>query len=344
MASPASHPPGLPHAVEVRAPARFHLGMFSFGDAALRAFGGTGVMLEEPATVVRVRRASAFGSSGTGAARAEGFARACAASWGLPAGTAFHVDVVAAPRAHVGLGSGTQLALAVAAGVEALAGRGAAEARGVTAEGALELVHAAGRGRRSSVGAYGFALGGLVVEAGRLGADKVAAPAGVSPLVARAAVPPAWRGVLVVERGAEGLHGAAERAAFEALAPVDRGLTAELARIALLELVPAALEGRFDAFAAAFGAYGRLAGVPFAAASRTLPFHDALERLLARVAAAGFPGVAQSSWGPAVLVCCAGEADAAGLAASLAAEGLAATHDVAVVPFAGAGARLQPIG
>lgn len=344
MAPSASHPAPSPHAVEVRAPARFHLGMFSFGDPSRRAFGGTGVMLDEPATVVRVRRARAFGSSGRGGDRAEGFARVCAASWGLPPASAFHVDVVATPRAHVGLGSGTQLALAVAAGVEALVGRAAAEARGVTAEGALELVHAAGRGRRSSVGAYGFALGGLVVEAGRLGADRVAAPAGVSPLVARAAVPAPWRGVLVVERGAEGLHGAAERAAFEALAPVDRGLTAELARLALLELVPAALEGRFAAFAAAFGAYGRLAGVPFAAASRALPFQGALERLLERVAAAGFPGVAQSSWGPAVLVCCPGESEAAGLLATLAADGLTATHDVTVVSFARDGARLQPVG
>ena len=37
-----------PRGVEVRTPARFHLGMFSFGDPRVRSFGGTGVMLEEP--------------------------------------------------------------------------------------------------------------------------------------------------------------------------------------------------------------------------------------------------------------------------------------------------------
>lgn len=333
-----------PSEVEIRAPARFHLGMFSFGDPHARSFGGTGLLLEEPATVVRVRTADAFGGDGPGGQRAAGFARVCAASWNLPGDAAFHVTVSAAPRAHVGLGSGTQLALAVAAGVEALAGRRAPDGRGFDPAQALGLVHAAGRGKRSSVGAYGFALGGLVVEAGRLGADKVAAPSGVSPLVAHVVLPEAWRGVLVIERGAEGLHGDAERAAFEALAPVDRGVSAELARLALLDLVPAAIEGRFDAFALALGAYGRLAGIPFEAASRRLPFHEAIERLLARLASLGVAGMAQSSWGPAVLAMCRSQAEAEALAAALRSEGLEQTHDLAIVRQSAGGARLHVIG
>lgn len=333
-----------PREVEIRTPARFHLGMFSFGDPAVRSFGGTGLMLEEPATVVRVRTADTFGGDGPSGERAAGFARVCAAAADLPRGTAFHVTVSAAPRAHVGLGSGTQLALAVAAGVEALAGHGSAGERGFDPAHALRLVRAAGRGKRSSVGAYGFALGGLVVEAGRLGADKVGAACGVSPLVARAVLPEAWRGVLVVERGAEGLHGDAERAAFETLAPVDRGVTAELARLALLDLVPAALEHRFDAFATALGAYGRLAGLPFAPASRRLPFHGTLERLLERLGGLGVVGAAQSSWGPAVLALCRSPEEAEALAATLRADGLGRTHDLAVVRPSASGARLRVVG
>lgn len=331
-----------PRAVEVRTPSRFHLGMFSFGDPASRSFGGTGLMLAEPGFVVRVRRADAFGGSGPLGPRGADFARACAAAWGLPRDEAFHVDVASAPRPHVGLGSGTQLALAVAAAVETLAGRAAGPERRFDRAEAVALARAAGRGRRSSVGACGFALGGLLVEAGRLGADKIAAPLEESPLVARAPLPPEWRGVLVVERGVCGLHGEDERRAFQTLAPVDRGITAELARLALLELVPAALEGRFGAFAEAFGAYGRLAGLPFRPASRLLPFHESIEAILARLAALGVAGAAQSSWGPAVLACSATEADARAVAAVLAADGMEATHDVAVVRFAGSGAVLRP--
>lgn len=335
--------PSPPVAVEVRTPARFHLGMFSFGDPASRSFGGTGLMLDEPGVIVQVRRAETFRSGGPHGDRAVAFARSCAAAWKLPAGEAFEVDVVSAPRSHVGLGSGTQLALAVAAAIEGLAVRPATRERGFDPGESLALAHAAGRGRRSSVGAQGFASGGLLVEAGRLGADKLAAPLEASPLVARAGLPGAWRGVLVVERGAEGLHGDAERRAFLALPPVDRGVTAELARIALLELVPAALEGRFDPFAAAFGAYGRLAGVPFAAASCTLPFHRSIEALLGRLAALGVRGAAQSSWGPAVLACAASHEEAEAVAGALAADGLDRTHDIAVVRFNDSGARLWPL-
>lgn len=332
-----------PRGVEVRTPARFHLGMFSFGDPRVRSFGGTGLMLAEPGIDLVATPAASFSASGPLAERAVAFARHAAASFGLPAERAFHVEVRAAPRAHVGLGSGTQLALAVTAAIEGLAVRPADRTRAFDAAETLALARAAGRGRRSSVGAYGFACGGLVVEAGRLGAGKVAAEEDESPLVARATLPAEWRGVLVVEKGAEGLQGEAEREAFRTLPPVDASVTAELSRLALLGLVPAALEGRFEAFAESFGAYGRLAGVPFAPASRGLPFHDAIESLLARLAALGFVGAAQSSWGPAVLACCRSASDADGLVRTLTAEGLARTHDLTIVPFAAAGARLRPL-
>lgn len=339
----ASTPTAPPSGVEVRTPARFHLGMFSFGDPLARSFGGTGLMLDEPGIVVRVRLAAAFAGRGPHGERVVEFARHCATAWKLRSDQAFEVEVVAAPRSHVGLGSGTQLALAVAAAIEGLAVRLAEGERSFAPPEALMLARAAGRGRRSSVGAYGFANGGLLVEAGRLGADKLAAPLEASPLTARAELPPAWRGVLIVERGMEGLHGDAERQAFLALPPVDRGVTAELARIALLELVPAALEGRFEAFAEAFGAYGRLAGVPFASASSALPFHGSIEAIIDRLAALGVRGAAQSSWGPAVLACVASEAEAEGVAAVLAADGLRSTHDLSVVGFNASGARLRPI-
>jgi hypothetical protein len=169
----ASTPTAPPSGVEVRTPARFHLGMFSFGDPLARSFGGTGLMLDEPGIVVRVRSAAAFAGRGPHGERAVEFARHCAAAWKLRSDQAFEVEVVAAPRSHVGLGSGTQLALAVAAAIEGLAVRPVEGERSFAAHEALMLARAAGRGRRSSVGAYGFANGGLLVEAGRLGADKL---------------------------------------------------------------------------------------------------------------------------------------------------------------------------
>ena len=90
-----------------------------------------------------------------------------------------------------------------------------------TVSDALAWAEAAGRGRRSAIGTYGFALGGLLVEAGKWAAngsgrpgpaDQVsAAPRqpnglsppdrGISPLIAQVPMPVDWRWVLVMHEG-----------------------------------------------------------------------------------------------------------------------------------------------
>ena len=351
--------------VEVRAPGRLHLGMFSFGQPEGRGFGGVGVMVDQPGVHVRLRRADALTATGPAADRAVQFAQAALAAWG--AGTAgVAIDVLQLPRSHVGLGSGTQLALAVAAGVRALfepgdagtasAWAGAAAERGCDTAAAFALARVVGRGRRSCVGIHGFSGGGLIVEAGRLpqvgpSAGEPVAATGIAvetaresaPLVARVNLPSAWRCVVIIDEHATGLHGEAERNAFRRLPPVPVGITAELARIALLELLPAAIEGAFDAFARAVGGYGRLAGVPFAPESAALPYAAATDRLLATLAEAGAPGCAQSSWGPAVMACCASQAAAEALVATLAARGVTARHAVTITPFASRGAVVRVV-
>ena len=164
-----------------------------------------------------------------------------------------------------------------------------------TAE-AIFLARGVGRGRRSSVGIHGFSGGGLIVEAGKYAPRPSAASeaeAGgssheVSPLVARVHLPAEWRCVVIIQRDAEGLHGEAEKAAFADLPPVERALSAELARIALMELVPAALEGKFAEFSAAVGRYGQLAGLPFASHTAGLPQTESTRQLLELLAELGF--------------------------------------------------------
>jgi len=355
MHRPQAQQTPSPAVVEIRTPARFHLGMFSFGDATTRAFGGTGLMLDSPGIVLRLRVAERFTAAGPHADRALAFARECAGAWGLPPHVACHLEVVSAPRAHVGLGSGTQLALAVAAGIRHLfvaaeGGGTASETRHFGFEEVVRCAAGVGRGRRSCVGMHGFAAGGLVVEAGRLAAGKTGVEIGAgrpsdgSPLIARTALPAGWRGVLVIDREAEGLHGEREKVAFQTLPPVDRLVTAELVRLAVIELLPAAVEGRFAEFSSAFHAYGRLAGVPFEPASRRLPFHDDIARLIDRFAELGIRGAAQSSWGPAVLGCCESAAEAERVVAGLDALGATRHHEVRIVGFDSTGASLRRTG
>jgi beta-ribofuranosylaminobenzene 5'-phosphate synthase len=317
--------------IEVCTPGRLHLGMISFGNPAVRSFGGVGVMVEGLGVAVRMKPAAALTASGPLADRAVAFARHCADAWAL-GDVSCEVNVMAAPPAHVGLGSGTQLALAVAAGMRQLflADEPVQVEKRFTTEEAFHLAAAVGRGKRSCVGIYGFAGGGLISEAGRF-ADDPAEP--VSPLVARVALPEAWRCVVLIRRRAEGLHGEAEKAAFARLPPVPVEISAELARIAADELMPAAHRGGFAAFSDALYRYGRLAGKPFDPESSRLSFHDAIGSLIELVGECGVRGAAQSSWGPAVMACCESATAAENLVAQLTGRGLAADCDMIVTRF-----------
>ena len=122
-----------------------------------------------------------------------------------------------------------------------------------------ELAALAGRGDRSAVGTYGFASGGLIVEAGKLPGEPFA------PLAARVELPADWRFVVTWPRGEQGLAGEAERNVFRELPPVEQATTARLRAEVDDELLPAARAGDFERFAASLYRYGRLAGECFAA-------------------------------------------------------------------------------
>ena len=365
MPSPEQTGTSLATAVDVRAPARVHLGMLSFGVPDTRSFGGVGVMLDRPAIHVRLRRAPRLEARGLHAERALACAQACVAGWRL-GDVGCSIEIVAAPPAHVGLGSGTQLGLAVAAGMRHLFKLGPEANLPPTTphpaqddleptdhdwlfdlRDALELARVVSRGRRSCVGVYGFSRGGLIIESGRMIRENAVPDDDItrdfSPMVARVRLPTAWRCVLLMARDATGLSGEAERAAFARLPPVPRELTAELSRIALLELLPAAVEGKFIEFSLAVRKYGGLAGMPFQPESIKLPYAQATSDLLELLAELGCPGATQSSWGPAVMACCESLEKAGILVDRLESLGLARHHDIVIARFDTQGAVLRVI-
>jgi beta-ribofuranosylaminobenzene 5'-phosphate synthase len=351
-------PPGhRAHIVEVRTPARLHVGMLSFGVPGMRAYGGVGVMIDRPGVHLRITRGQAapggrLHATGPLADRAAAFARSCVAAWQLGDDAACTIDVVQVPGSHAGLGSGTQLGLAVAAGMRQLfrpsATQPASDAviRFDTSD-AVELARAVGRGRRSCVGVYGFSDGGLIVEGGRhVPADRSSdddATRAFSPLLARVHLPAEWRCVVFGMRDAVGLHGDAEKQAFARLQPVPREISAELSRIALMELWPAAVEGEFAEFSAALLRYGLLAGKPFEPASSVLPYATTTADLIDRIQSLGVRGCAQSSWGPTVMACCESEETAETLVERFQASDLARQYDTLIVRFDSQGALVRPI-
>ncbi|HEV2973194.1 MAG TPA: beta-ribofuranosylaminobenzene 5'-phosphate synthase family protein [Pirellulales bacterium] len=309
--------------VRVTAPSRLHFGMFSFGQAGVRQFGGVGAMIAEPGIRLQITAADRVDATGPLARRGAEFARTAMAALRLPPTIGCRIEIESAPREHIGLGTGTQLGLAIAAGINALFSLAP-----ILPE---ELARIAGRCQRSSIGTHGFAVGGLLVEAGRYAEKETATIAAdgtrivpatfgqISPLVARVELPAVWRFLLLVPKTATGLFGEQERRAFARIPPVPIAVTEALSREALLNLVPAAIEGEFTEFSRSLGRYGQLAGSCFASLQhgafldhRTAELADLIRRL-------GLEGVGQSSWGPTLFAAVPDEAAGHDLRARLAA-------------------------
>jgi beta-RFAP synthase len=318
---PPGAPPGMT-AVRVRAPARLHLGILDLAGGPARRFGGLGVAVASPAVVVEATPAPEISVDGPNAERALAAARRCARDLGLAAGA--HIRVLEAIPSHIGLGSGTKLALAAARALAVLNDRPASPA---------ELARAAGRGARSAVGVWTFAMGGFVVEGGaRRQADTPA------PLVARHPVPEAWRCVLAIPEARPGLSGAAEEEAFGTLRP-SRERLAPISQLVLTSLLPALVEQDLAEFGAALTRMQRLVGEAFAPVQGGA-YHPQSGELVEALLGWGAAGAGQSSWGPATYGVVGSEQAARRLSARMR-EMLGGQGHVLAVPFDNAGARVE---
>jgi beta-ribofuranosylaminobenzene 5'-phosphate synthase len=313
--------------VFVEAPARLHFGVLDLrgplGGGGGRWFGGIGASAPAPAVLLSARRADTLGVEGEDALRAANFAR-CFLGYNRIRGGA-RIRVHRAIPAHSGLGSGTQLALAVA--------RALAELHGIATD-APALARAVGRARRSAVGTWTFAGGGLVVEGGRRPGSAES-----SPLLARLPFPAAWRVVVTVPDGAPGLDGAEEAAAFAGLPPPPEREVERVAALVLLALLPALADADLATFGAALSEIQVITGGWFASVQGGTFAPGPSAELVHRMTALGAAGVGQSSWGPAVY----GVVESADQGARLAAElrSMIGTRGIVYEgPFRAEGARV----
>ena len=289
-----------PDAVAVQSGARLHFGLLTQGHETGRRSGGLGLMIDQPGWSLSLTPAPVDTLLAPPAwhdrlaALLARIRQAQAAPLPMPGVT---LEVLHAPPAHGGFGSGTQLGLAVAWGLSQLARE--------SPPSVLELARRAGRGLRSALGIHGFALGGLLLEAGQSERGQI------GPLIARVETPAHWRIVLLqpgTETSADGLAGDAETQALGRLPPMPSATTDRLCGLAVRHLLPAAQEQRFDEFAEALWEYGSLVGDYFAPVQGGRFANRRLAGLVPRVRELGFPGIAQTSWGPTLAVACASEA------------------------------------
>jgi beta-ribofuranosylaminobenzene 5'-phosphate synthase len=269
--------------VRVEAPARLHWGMFDISGCLGRRFGGLGVAITRPAIILEATAGNRITATGDDAERAVEFARRYLKVTDLKAGV--HLQIKQAIPHHVGLGSGTKLALAVGLALATLYDHPTDP---------YLLAQAVGRGKRSAVGLWTFAQGGLVVEGGRWPGEDVPAP-----LLMRYEMPAEWSCVVAIPEEFTGLSGQAEVAAFEQIAPsVD--LAAQITHLTLMSLLPALVDCRLAEFGRALTQIEELVGECFSPVQGGNYGNPRSAGLVEAFLEWGAASAGQSSWGPAV--------------------------------------------
>ncbi len=321
----------------VSAGARLHVGFGNLSLAHERLYGGIGVALDAPRTVVEATPAETLqvaDASDGDAVRT--FAERSVEYLSVPGA---RVTVREEFPRHVGLGSGTQLALSVFAAV--------ATAYGLDAD-VRTAAPVLGRGGRSGVGVAAFEAGGLVVDGGHpteLFTTEAPERGGwtVPPVIARHSLPDDWRFVLAIPDGARGRHGTdEERSMRSVVTDADPAVADDIAATVTRRLLPGVATGDADAVGAAIEAIGRQNGSWYAGEQGGVyrpPVGPVVESLSE---APSVFGAGQSSWGPTAYgLTDRDHADEARAVAASALSAVDAEGTVSVVDPADRGARLE---
>lgn len=278
--------------VSIAAPARLHLGFIDLSGSRGRRFGSVGLTIEGLASTLRLQAHAAettvHGPDAAVNARAQHYLALLKAQGLLPSNVALHI-AQAAPS-HAGFGSGTQLALALARAVREL----------FDLKPSLgELARVLDRGARSGIGLGAFEQGGFLVDGGHSLLPKKQGQLDTPPpLLAKAHFPESWRVLLILDQQAEGLHGNAERAAFEQLPAFPRTSAERLSHAVLMQALPSLAEGDIAQFGAAITELQQVVGDYFAPAQGGRYASAAVAEVLRYLALEGIVGYGQSSWGP----------------------------------------------
>jgi beta-RFAP synthase len=267
--------------VTVTVPGRLHAGFVDLNGDLGRRFGSLGIALDTPMTRVIAVPAQSLTVGGLDADRARGHVEKLIRHYGLPTGVALRVE--AAIPDHVGLGSGTQLGLAVGTAVSRFFG---------LSPDAREIAQLLDRGARSSIGIATFEQGGVVLDGGRGAIDQP------PPVISRLPFPENWRILLILDRTQRGLHGGAEREAFQQLPPMPADRAAQLCRLMLMVALPALAEHDLNRFGSAIAELQEAIGDYFAPVQGARFLSATVGKVLDWLRAQSVRGVGQTSWGP----------------------------------------------
>jgi len=270
--------------VQVKTPARLHLGLIDLNGDLGRMFGGLGVGIDHPNFIVEAQNTDKFSVIGQETELATTLAKRFFTAYKVQPKVC--INVAEAISSHIGLGSGTQFSLAVATAL----------AKVFNVEASIpELAVSMGRARRTAVGTSIFERGGFVVDGGK-NLKKAKCP----PLIYRQPFPSEWRFIVAVPNLKEGLSNSQENHAFEKLTKMSAEDAGQICRLIMLKLLPALAEHEIENFGEALTKIQIITGNHFAQAQGGTYSSPAAAECIEFMKTAGTYGVGQSSWGPAL--------------------------------------------
>ncbi|MEM6472746.1 MAG: hypothetical protein AAF802_24505, partial [Planctomycetota bacterium] len=273
--------------VRIETGARLHFGLLR----TQAPFGGLGMMIDCPETVIRMKQSSRFHLDAELTKRATPIVERLTQKAGLKDVPSVEVVAEQLPPAHCGFGSGTQLSLALAEGFANMFDLQLTET-----ELALDIAR---RGKRSKIGTRGYFAGGLFLEHGE--------PATVH----RVEPPTDWRILVALPNPLPSrTSGDEEASQFAALSDPEKETSNILLSIAENEILPSVAEGDFGRFADAVTRYNHESGMLFSKVQGGAYNGKDVTELIETMKENSAIGIGQSSWGPSVFAFCEDELSA----------------------------------
>lgn len=322
----------------ISTPSRLHFGLLSVGSEVERAFGGVGLMVSSPRTIIEAIAAEEFsvqrchvpypegrslesivGSAGEAKSEMSGdngssvensdrrvtAATAAAQRWFRHfAGDALqgHDSLDTLPVKII-IGQACTPHIGLGSGTQLAMAVGLLLQRffDLPDPKPNEMAQALGRADRSAIGTFGFFEGGLLVDGGRAAWEPVSA------IDLRLDFPEHWPIAIVnvgqgslADSSSVGLHGGAEQAAFDTVSPTTPEQLEHMRSLVNEKMVPSVLSEKYDPFAESVYEFGCRSGQYFASVQGGPYASEPIAQVVETIYNAGVKAVGQTSWGPSV--------------------------------------------
>lgn len=282
--------------IRIKSPSRLHFGQLDLNGDSGRIYGGSGVALEEPSTLIYMEKSSELEVEGENSDRIKNiigkFLEKLKKRGLVNKNAGVLVKVERLLPAHNGLGSGTQSALTLAEGINRLYNLNLNNK--IIAE-MVDRSHS-----RSAVGFGAFYQGGFIVDGGRPTTEKENDKY-LPPIIYQHQVPENWHFIVVLPLyQKDKMAGDKEIKTFKNLKQMQIEKSHENCHNLLLGMLPALQENDIEKFSKHLNKIEDNVGDYFSKVQGGRYTSDSAADMIKLMEQEGIFARGQSSWGPAI--------------------------------------------